>query len=51
MTKKCRKAFEKGKAKRALCPLKPNTYKLQEAYRGWQSRYDALNMIEDALDN
>ena len=51
MTKKCRKAFEKGKVNRALCPLKPSTYKLLEAYRGWQRQYDALNVIEDALEN
>ena len=51
MTNKCRKAFEKGKAKRALYPLEPSTYKLLEAYRNWQRQYDALNVIEDALEN
>ena len=51
MTNKCRKAFEKGKAKRALCPLKPSTYKLLEAYRGWQRQYDTLQLLESALDN
>ena len=51
MTKKCQKAFAAGKTKRAPHPLGPGTYKLLEAYRDWQSRYDALNVIEDALEN
>ena len=51
MTKKCRKAFDIGKANRALHPLEPGTYKLLEAYRDWQRLYDTLNMIEDALEN
>ena len=51
MTKKCQKAFDAGKAKRALCPLKPSTYKLLEAYRGWQRQYDTLQLLESALDN
>ena len=51
MTKKCQIAFDVGKAKRALCPLKPSTYKLLEAYRGWQRQYDTLQLLESALDN
>ena len=51
MSKKCRKSCEKGKAKRALYPLEPSTYKLREAFRTWQSRYDALKLLESALDN
>ena len=51
MTKKCQKAFDAGKAKRALSPLKPSTYKLLEAYRGWQRQYDTLQLLESALDN
>jgi hypothetical protein len=51
MTKKCRKTFEKGKAKRALYPLESSTYKLLGAYRDWQRQFDALNVIEDALEN
>ena len=51
MTKKCRKAFDTGKANRALCPLEPSTYKLLEAYRDWQRQYDTLKLLESALDN
>ena len=31
--------------------MKPSTYKLLEAYRNWQRQYDALNVIEDAVEN
>ncbi|MDE0994678.1 MAG: hypothetical protein OSA23_16170 [Rhodospirillales bacterium] len=51
MSRKCQKAFEKGKAKRALYPLEPSTYKLQEAHLGWQRQYDTLKLLESALDN
>ena len=51
MSKRCQKAFEKGKAKRALYPLEPSTYKLQEAHLGWQRQYDTLKLLESALDN
>ena len=51
MPKKCQKAFDTGKANRALCPLKPSTYKLLEAYRGWQRQYETLKLLESALDN
>ena len=51
MATKCRKAFDTGKAKRALYPLEPSTYKLREAFRTWQSRYDTLKLLESALDN
>ena len=51
MTKKCRKAFDTGKANRALCPLEPSTYKLLEAYRDWQRQYDTLKLLERALGN
>ena len=51
MTKKCRKTFEKGKAKRALYPLESSTYKLLGAYRDWQRQYDTLKLLESALDN
>jgi hypothetical protein len=51
MITKCRKAFDTGKAKRALYPLEPSTYKLLEAYRDWQRQYDGLNLIESALED
>ena len=51
MATKCRKAFDTGKAKRALYPLEPSTYKLLEAYRDWQRQYDTLKLLESALDN
>ena len=51
MTKKCQKAFAAGKIKRTLHPLGPGTYKLLEAYRGWQRLYDTLKLLESALDN
>jgi hypothetical protein len=46
MTKKCRKAFDTGKANRALFPLEPGFYKLQEAHLGWQRQYDTLKLLE-----
>ena len=51
MPKKCQKAFDTGTVNRAPHPLEPSTYKLLEAYRDWQRQYDALNVIEDALEN
>ena len=51
MTKNCRKSFNAGKANRELNPLRAGSYKLEEAYRTWRRRYDALNVIESALED
>ena len=51
MTKKCRKAFDAGKANRELNPLSPCTYKLTETYSTWRRQYDGLNLIESALEH
>jgi hypothetical protein len=51
MTKICRKSFDLGKAHRALNPLRACSYKLEEAYCTWRRRYDALNVIESALED
>ena len=50
MTKICRKSFDLGKANRELNPLRACSYKLEEAYCTWRRRYDALNVIESALE-
>ena len=51
MTKKCRKAFDKGKANRATHPYSPGTSKLSESYSTWRRQYDGLNLIESALED
>ena len=51
MTKICRKSFDLGKANRELNPLHAGKYKLEEAYCTWRRRYDALNVIESALED
>ena len=51
MTKKCRKAFDKGKANRVTHPYSPGTYKLSESYSTWRRQYDGLNLIESALED
>ena len=51
MIKNCQKTFNEGKANRELNPLRPCSYKLAEADSTWRSQYDALNMIESALEN
>ena len=51
MTKKCRKAFDAGKANRELNPLSPGNYKLRETYSTWRRQYDGLNLIESALED
>jgi hypothetical protein len=51
MTKTCRKFFDLGKANRELNPLRAGSYKLEEAYGTWRRRYDALNVIESALED
>ena len=51
MTKNCRKSFDSGKANRELNPLRAGSYKLEEAYGTWRRRYDALNVIESALED
>ena len=51
MTKHCRKSFDLGKANRGKNPLREGNYKLEEAYYAWRRRYDALNVIESALED
>ncbi len=51
MTKKCWKSFNLGKANRELSPLRPCSYKLEEAYGTWRRQYDTLNVIESALED
>ena len=51
MTKNCRKSFNSGKANRKLNPLHAGSYKLEEAYGTWRRQYDALNVIESALED
>ena len=51
MTKNCRKSFYLGKANRGKNPLREGSYKLEEAYDTWRRRYDALNVIERALED
>jgi hypothetical protein len=51
LTKKCRKAFDAGKANRELNPLSPGNYKLRETYSTWRRQYDGLNLIESALED
>ena len=51
MTKKCRSSFDAGKTNRTLHPLNAGTYKLSEAYSTWRRQYDALNLIESALED
>ena len=51
MIKKCQKSFDAGKTNRELNPLRPCSSKLAEAYSTWDRRYDALNVIESALEN
>ena len=51
MIKNCQKAFDVGKKNRELNPLRPCSYKLEEAYGTWRRRYDALNVIESALED
>jgi hypothetical protein len=51
MTKHCRKSFDLGKANRGKNPLRAGSYKLEEAYYAWRRRYDALNLIESALED
>ena len=51
MTKICQKSFDSGKANRELNPLRAGGYKLTESYGTWRRRYDALNVIESALEN
>ena len=51
MIKNCQKSFGAGKANRELNPLKPCSYKLAEAYSTWRRQYDALNVIENALED
>ncbi len=51
MIKNCQKSFDEGKANRELNPLRPCSYKLAEADSTWRRQYDALNMIESALEN
>ena len=50
MTKTCRKFFDLGKANREKNSLREGNYKLEEAYDTWRRRYDALNVIESALE-
>ena len=51
MTKNCQKSFRTGKANRELNPLRPCSSKLAEADGTWRRQYDALNVIESALEN
>ena len=51
MTKNCQKSFALGKANRGKNPLSAGSYKLEEAYYAWRRRYDALNLIESALED
>jgi hypothetical protein len=51
MTKTCRKFFDLGKANREKNSLREGNYKLEEAYDTWRRRYDALNVIESALED
>ena len=51
MIKNCQKAFDVGKKNRELNPLRPCSYKLVEADSTWRSQYDALNVIESALED
>jgi len=51
MIKKCQKSFDLGKAHREKNPLREGSYKLEEAYDTWRRRYDALNVIESALED
>jgi hypothetical protein len=51
MTKNCRKSFNSGKTNRELNPMRAGGYKLEEAYGTWRRRYDALNVIETALED
>jgi len=51
MIKNCQKSFDEGKENRELNPLRPCSYKLAEADSTWRRQYDALNMIESALEN
>ena len=51
MIKNCQKSFDLGKANRELNPLRAGSYKLEEAYCTWRRRYDALNVIESALED
>jgi len=51
MTKNCQKSFDLGKANRELNPLRARGYKLTESYGTWRRRYDALNVIESALED
>ena len=51
MIKKCQKSFDLGKANREKNPLREGSYKLEEAYDTWRRRYDALNVIESALED
>ena len=51
MIKNCHKSFGTGKANRELDPLKPGSYKLEEAYESWGRQYDALNAIKSDLEN
>ena len=51
MTKNCRKSFDSGKANRELNPLHAGSNKLKETYGTWRRRYDALNLIESALED
>jgi hypothetical protein len=51
MNKNCQKSFIEGKANRKLNPFRPHSYKLEAAYSTWICHYDALNMIESALED
>ena len=51
MTKNCRKSFDSGKANRGKNPLHAGSYKLEKTYCTWRRRYDALNVIESALED
>ena len=51
MTKKCRKAYDSGRADRATHPYSPGNYKLRETSRTWRRQYDGLNLIKSALED
>ena len=51
MIKNCQKSFDEGKANRKLNPFRPCSYKLEVAYSTWRRQYDALNIIESALED
>ena len=51
MNKNCQKSFDLGKANRGKNPLRAGSLRLEEAYYAWRRRYDALNLIESALED